>query len=156
MIGFVTLIVASFVYWLFYNSVISNAQKHSLVLQKIEMDREDKKNEENLISISNLIEGNRAKLSSYFVSEDEILNFITSIEGVEKFTNTSISLSSINNDINNHINTKVEIKGDWLNVNKALRLIENLPYSLAIDSTNLSIVEGKWNMILNIKVLTIK
>ena len=128
LIGIVTVVLSCAGYWYVYNSVIENSKKNSLVLQEIEKDLESKNNEDSLLEIGKTTEQDRQRISSYIISEDRILDLITSIEDVEKFSSTEVVISSILKDeTGKYINIKVDVKGAWPNINKALILIENLP-----------------------------
>ncbi len=157
LIGLCSVIVTSIGYWYVYKSVIVNGQKKAALIREIEIDNDNKKNQEFLTEVSKATEQDRAKLASYFISEDDVLGFITSIESIEKVSSTTVKISSISNDSSiNHIRANIEISGGWVNVRRALSMIENLPYSINIDSINLSFNSNKWNMTLSIKALSTK
>jgi hypothetical protein len=158
LIGICSLAVTGFGYWYVYKSVIVNSQNRASLIREIEIDKENKKNEEFLTELSKATESDRTKLSTYFISEDDILSFITAIESTEKISSTTVVISSISNDTaNNHIKANIDIKGGWINVRKALSMIENLPYSINIDSMNLNFdSSNRWNMTLGIRALSTK
>ncbi len=157
LIGLCSLAVTSFGYWYVYKSVIINGQNKAALIREIEIDKDNKKNEEFLTELNKATESDRAKLSTYFITEDDVLGFITSIESIEKTSSTTVVISSISNDrSNNHIKANIDIKGGWINIRKALSLIENLPYSINIDSMNLNYDSTKWNMVLSIRALSTK
>lgn len=154
-IGLCSVAITGFGYWYAYKSVILNAQSKASLIREIEIDNDNRKNEEFLTELSKVTEQDRAKLSTYFISENDVLSFITSIESVEKISSTTVIISSISNDnSNNHIRANIDIRGGWINIRKALSMIENLPYSINIDSMNLNYDTNKWNMILSIKALS--
>lgn len=156
-LGLCSVIVTGLGYLYVYDSVIVNGQKKAVLIREIEIDFDNKKNEQFLLEVNKATEEDRAKLVNYFISEDRILDFITSVEGIEKISSTTVVLSSLFNDkTNNHIKVSIDIKGGWSNVKRALALTENLPYSINIDNINLnSDNTGKWNMILSVRALSI-
>jgi hypothetical protein len=157
LIGIASVILACAGYWFVYNSVVDNSRQNSLVMQEIDKDLESKKNEDNLLEIGKATELDRQRLSTFIISEDKILDLITSIEDVGNFSSTEIVISSILKDeTGKYINIKVDVNGAWMNINKALVLIENLPYSLTIDYVQIALAEGKWKMNINVKALTTK
>lgn len=157
LIGFCSVVVTALGYWYVYDSVIVNGQKKAALIREIEIDMDNKKNEKFLTDVSKATEEDRARISEYFITEDKVLEFITSIENIEKVSSTTVVLSSISNDTsNNHIKVNIDIKGEWLNIKKALSLIENLPYSINIDNINLSFNNDRWNMIIGVRALSTK
>lgn len=177
-VGLLTLIVTGIGYWYVYKVVITQAEKQSEISQEIINNEQNNKQEIKMLDISSSTLEKRDMLSSYFVSEDKILDFIKSIENVADDSSTKITLSSINTDkmiadkkeIAGHIKVHAEIKGSWTNVNKALVLIENLPYFLSIESMRLDVSNQvsedldkkistktkEWNLSIDISALTIK
>ncbi len=157
LLGLCSVGVTGFGYWYVYQSVIVNGQNKASLIREIEIDNDNKKNEEFLTELSKATEKDRAKLSTYFVTEDDVLTFITSIESVEKVSSTTVVISAISNDsTNKYIKVNIDIKGGWVNIRKALSMIENLPYSINIDSLNLNSDSTKWNMVLGIRALSTK
>lgn len=160
-LGIVTLSITSFGYWFSYKTIMDQVINYSLSIQKLEIDKDNVKQEQKLLDIDSATADRRGVLSSYFVSEDKILDFIKSIESIEKDSSAEITLSSIVSEqiasTTGHVKLHVSSSGDWANVNKSLVLIENLPYSIHIDSVSLSMSDAKkWNMSLDISALTMK
>lgn len=157
MVGLVSAIIASFGYWYVYRSIVVNAENKIKVLNEIAVNNRNKENENLLIEISKRTEADRKVLPSYIISEDKILEFIDSVEGIEKVSSTTMNLSSISkDDSSEHVKVNVEIKGEWNNVRRALSLLENLPYSINIDNMNLLKSSDEWNMSLSIRALSSK
>lgn len=157
LIGIGTVVISGLGYWYVYTSIINNAQRNSMVIKEIERNKENKKNEEDLLEMGKATEGYRTKLSTYILSEDEIIDFITSIENIEKSTQSEVIISSISkNDVQDHIRLHVDIKGGWVNINKSLIMLENLPYSITIDYANFTQNSGKWTLSINLSALYAK
>lgn len=157
LIGIGTVVVSGLGYWYVYASIINNAQRNSMVIKEIERNKENKKNEEKLLEMGKATEGYRTKLSTYIISEDKIIDFITSIENIEKITQSEVTISSISkDDIQDHVRLHVDIKGSWINVNRALIMLENLPYSITVDYANFAQNSGKWTLSINLSALYTK
>ena len=156
-LGLCSVIATGLGYFYVYDSVIVNSQKKAALIREIEIDFDNKKNEQFLSDVNKATEQDRTKLANYFISEDRVLDFITSIENLEKISSTTVVLSSLSNDnTSSRIRVSIDIKGGWSNVKSALALIENLPYSINIDNINLSSDStGKWNMVLSVRALSI-
>ena len=176
-VGLITLATAGFGYWFVYNTTISQAQGYSQLLQQLELNKNNQKQEQKLLEIDAVTLDRRSILPTYFITDDKILDFIKSIENIDRVSSsTEIVLSSITSDDaasetksdsststssemvpTEHVKVHVSIKGSWNNVNKVLVLLENLPYSISISSINLNSPAPKiWNLSLDISALTIK
>lgn len=157
LIGLGSAIFASIGYWYVYNSIVVNAKNKIMVLNEIETNNKNRENENALIEIGKKSEIERKNLPSYFITEDKILDFIDSVEDIERISSTTMNLSSISKDeSSDHIKVNVEIKGEWSNVRRGLSLLENLPYSINIDNMNLSNTSEVWTMSLSIRALYLK
>lgn len=179
-IGLLTLVISATGYWYVYKTTVSQAQKHAFLVREIENNEQNNKEEIKLLQISSSTRERREMLSSYFISDEKILDFIKSIENVEKNSSTEVILSGIDagnqsenvDKLTGDVKIHVVIKGDWINVNKALSLIENLPYSIYISNASLRsltvdiptadkkvatiIKKSIWEMSLDVKALTMK
>lgn len=167
--GIISIFAAAFGYWYLHLAVITQAETYSLALKDAETYNENKKNEQSLQKIYNQSIADRAKINSYIVTEDKIIDFIESIENIGKITNTTVSLSAINSKemdelskgASGHIQAKVEIIGSWTGVMTALSLLENLPFSLSLQNSHLFKDSGTgktptWNLLTDVRVLSIK
>lgn len=166
-----TIAVTAFGYYILYGNTISQLKNSVQVLSDADIESEKKVHEQELIKVYNDTTEDRKKLLSFFVYEDSVVDFIEKVEGVGPDSGASLELSAINID-KDHLKTHADIKGTWSSVLKALTLIENLPYSLAIDNvfldtsggdTNSTVDADKktakaknWHLVLDIKVLTSK
>ena len=138
-VGFLTLAVSISCYCYLYSVTFSQAEQYSALVQEIKDNEANNYKEVKMLNMSSSTAEKRAMLSSYYITDDQILNFIKSIENIAKESSTEIVLSAVSADeldakdkgTTGHIKLHAEIKGNWLNVNKALALIENLPYSVS-------------------------
>lgn len=175
-----TVILSILGYIIVYRTVVTQAKDSSKALIEINTESEKKQYEDGLTKLFDDTSSDRLKLSSFFVREDRIVDFIEKVEKIGVDSNTELTLSSINaDDLNSvkvgtigRIKTRITASGSWANVMRALVLIENLPYSLSmndvrVDSSSGSNAElsagdkktskgNKWNLSLNMEVLIMK
>lgn len=93
------------------------------------------------------------KLPGYFVPKDRVVEFIEAIEGLGKQSGAEVSLSSIDADPMDgavagtigSVKARIEAKGSWSAVMRALEASESLPYPIAIDGVSLSAVGDSRN-----------
>ena len=174
----ILLILTSFAYWYIYKATISNVQESITIEQELNNSEQNISQEAKLLELSSSTSKRRAIVSSYFVTEDKILDFIKSIENVATDSDADVTLSSVSFDnlsdkgvgIVGRARVHVAVHGDWTSVNKALSLIENLPYSISISSITLNsgavesvstdkvVVSKKnlWSLSMDVTALTIK
>lgn len=87
------------------------------------------------------------KLSSYFVTSDQTVNFIGTIEQYGKISNTSFSLESV--DLNKTttikgaadtgaINLHFKAHGSFTNIYRLLLILENAPYAIDFERVSFS------------------
>jgi hypothetical protein len=166
--GIISIIVSACGYLYIHDAVINQAERYSIALKDSETYDENKKNEQNLQKIYKQTVVDRAKLDTYIITEDKVVNFIESLENIGKMTNTKVALSSIDSEemkdlakgTSGHIKAKVDIKGSWSNVMTSLSMLENLPFSITLDNSKLSNnnldKSAPWSLSTGIRVLSIK
>jgi len=164
-LGIISTILTLSGYYYVYKITIDQAQKQAFIIKSLELDNGNKKQEDKLLKIDISTKDKREILWSYLISDDDILDFIKSIENIANYSSTELTLSSISTaDLNEkkkdqigYIKLHIEVKGNWINVNKALAMIENLPYEISFDSLSLNLSDKKkWDLSLNIKALALK
>lgn len=128
--------------------------------------------ESQLVLIKKIIEetsAERTNLNLCFVNNDEVVDFIKSVELISKLAGVSIEMKSVgteNSEVIRGVNVEtlvveVVIEGSWDGTFKFLSLIENIPYNTTIDrvSINKSAEEtnkdGSWKSGFTIKVTKI-
>jgi hypothetical protein len=175
--GVITIFASAFGYWYLHLAVMNQAQNYALALSDAQTYNENRKNEQNLQKIYRETTDSRVKISSYIISEDRVIDFIESIENIGKTTNTLISLSSINSTEMKgltkgqfgHVKARVDIKGSWSGVMAAISMLENMPFSVSLDTGRLfnginadlpastkAAKSTSWNFSANINVLSVK
>ncbi len=87
----------------------------------------------------------RAIIGSFVLTSDQTVPFIERVEGISKQSGATVVLVSISADaalVHAHVN----IQGTWANTMRAMHLVENLPYSIAMDNVRVSLLgKGLWN-----------
>jgi hypothetical protein len=144
---------------------IENAKKAQI---DISTEENKKRNEQNLIKIMQETSDSRAKLPSFFVKDENIVGFIEEVEAIGQTSGTELSLSAINaGDMTklssgeiSTIKARVVVSGSWTGVMRALSLVENMPYRIAVDNVRIDKGgEGKtavWKMDFDMTALLIK
>ena len=87
----------------------------------------------------------RAIIGSFVLTSDQTVPFIERVEGISKQSGATVSLVSISSDAS-LVHAHVNIQGSWTTMMRAMHLVENLPYSISMDSVRVSQVgKGLWN-----------
>ncbi len=143
-------------YFFMYRTIVSQAQSSSKVITEINAENGRKQQESDLTKIYYDTITDRTRISSFFIHEDKVVDFIQKMEKIGTDSGTELDLSSISSD-GGYVKAHVSDRGSWSNLMRALVLIENLPYSLTISNVRLdSSGDHKWNLTLNIEEPTIK
>ena len=153
--------VVGYGYYFVYSKTVIQAEHY--ISANNEVLNEDKKrnNEQEIMKVFNSSKDSRVKIMSFFVHEDKVVEFIEMMEKVGTDSNTNLELSSILNE-DDKVKVKINTKGSWSGIMKALLLIENLPLSIHINNValNVSDVSAKegstWSLTLDIEALSIK
>jgi hypothetical protein len=85
----------------------------------------------------------RASLSQFFIPADRVVEFIEAIEALGPQTGSTVTLSSIDDVPPGQIKgskyglarARVEARGSWSSVMRALSLAENFPYAISVQDT---------------------
>lgn len=160
-----------------YRTIVIQAKNSSKVINEISTENEKRQYENELTKVFNDTKDQRSKLSSFFIYEDKIVDFIEKVEGIGLDSNTILTLSSINADdlssaksgSTGFVKAHITANGSWSSIMRALILIENLPYSLSLNNIRIDssasadipvgkeeAKKGKWNLSLDLKVIMMK
>ncbi len=160
--------LSSFGYWYIYGIVIKQAENYSKSLQEIALVDTKKQQIKDIAKMHEDTLKARERLSTFVLTDDKLINFIEFVESIGNRSSTDTTISSIKNDdlssaekgTFGHLKARIDIKGSWTNIMRALVLIENLPYSLSLNNIDLNFNKAdknpQWNVRLDIEVLTIK
>ncbi len=148
-------------YVLLYRHAIFQAEHYVNANKELEDEDNKRQSDQGLVKTYEASKDSRAKITTFLIKEDKIVDFIEMIEKVGSEAHVDLELSSIdNNDIK--VKAQVTAKGGWSNILTALTLIENLPISSSIGNIKMNVSDGKdkqsriWNLSLNIEALIIK
>lgn len=175
--SFAALAISGAGYVLLYKAVVSEARESSQAIAEVALENTKRLREQELTATYADTLSDRTRLASFVISEAEIVDFIEAVEGVGADSGAQVEISAIGKgDIAKtekvsfgHIAAHLEIQGSWINVMRALILVENMPYSISMNNFNLvamgdlaaasAPVKGaapkvrQWKMSFDIKVL---
>ncbi|HEY4503782.1 MAG TPA: hypothetical protein VJJ28_01580 [Candidatus Paceibacterota bacterium] len=165
-------------YFFLYRAIALQAEKSSQTLQDTVRVDEAKQYQKNLLDTYEKSLTDRSRIDDFVISQEEIVSFIENVESIGTFTNTELTLSSIDTDdftstsesVNGYLKARIELRGSWTNVMRAIILFENMPFGVSFNNMRLSKMSagllssdkkqfskvGMWGMSLDIKVLTSK
>ena len=129
------------------------AVAESLAALNVELVREDQ-----LKTIEGLmrdIESERATLDGQFLTEAEIVPFITLLESLDSYTGVTLEIDSVSKK-DNKLEIALEATGSWASVYHLLVMIEALPPASVIKSIALSgSVEGRWTASISLETFLV-
>jgi hypothetical protein len=153
-----SIVAALFSYFFIYNKTLAQVVSYVNVNEEVNNEDSRKKSEEELLNLYESSKESRAKVLTYFVQEDKIVDFIEKVESIGDSSKTKLEISSISNDANS-LKAKIKVEGGWVNVMTAFTLIENLPISLSIGNVSIrntdfgSKTGRTWSLDLDIEAL---
>ena len=105
-------------------------------------------------STRNILRGTaaeREKIDMYFVSSDNIVDFLEKIELLGKKSGITLSFDSVDipPDEKNVLRVRVGTEGNWENTFYFLSLIENLPFKIELGKSSISKAE---RVVSNVKI----
>jgi len=133
--------IASIVICIFFVIVIKNKNYHtSAVLTTLENKILKKQNISTVIKKISETEETRKSIESYFVNTSEIDSFVGYLENIGTLTNTDLKVGSVvpSTVTKNTLNISVSSEGDFPNVFRTLKLLENSPYNIQIQQVFLN------------------
>ncbi|MDO8430677.1 MAG: hypothetical protein Q7S72_01660 [Candidatus Taylorbacteria bacterium] len=148
-------------YIFIYRKTITQAEHYVHANKEFENEDIKKQSGEELLKIYNSSKESRARLKTFFVDSDKIVDFIEMVENVGVGSNTKLEISSITND-ENKVVAKIGARGSWSGVITTLSLLENLPLSVSLSNIKLNTTSDsdkeahEWNLSLDIEAIIIK
>ncbi len=145
----VTIFVASIYGYLYYKITVSG-QKISEAQYVIESAKLAKEREKSFLDRYTSTAPKWASLQDFFVHSDKVVDFIEVIESLSSQSKSTVTISSIDADnLDNAavgkeglIRVKINAKGSWVSVMRALSLVEVLPYKMSINNVRLNVVNN--------------
>lgn len=142
----VTVFVASIYGYLYYKINLSE-QKISEYQYVIESAKLAKEREKSFLDRYTSTASKWSSLQNFFVHSDKVVNFIEVIESLSDQSKSTVTISSIDADnLDNapagkegSIKLKINAKGSWISVMRALSLTEVLPYKVSINNVRLNV-----------------
>lgn len=155
-------------YILMYRESVIQARGSALAQAEVILENNKKLHEQELTAAYADSLSDRSRLSSFLVSEDEIVEFIESVEAIGASSGAEVEISGIDTEeiavkdeeSFGHISAHLNISGTWVNVMRALILVENMPYSVSLNNIGLfssgTAKAKQWELSLDMRVLTSK
>lgn len=139
-LSIITALVACFTLVFFFR-IINNKNEHTgAVLSNLEDKIQKKRDSSSLIKKSEEIKTTRDIVTSYFVNTNEIDSFVDYLENIGSLTSTAVTVESVEvSKIDANVLTiKISSEGEFSNVVKALKILENSPYKVQIQQVYLN------------------
>ena len=178
-LALVTVVLSALGYTVLYRAIVSQSVRAHEAMKEIASVDEKQKHAEDAASIYTKTSETRTRIANLAVSQEKIVDFITSVEKLGDDAGVQLELSSITNEpfaagkTTGYIKGRVDARGSWTNIMKALILIEHLPHSVSLSNVRLvqtsvtpseelpvkfpqSSASKVWNLTLDIKALTTK
>jgi hypothetical protein len=136
----VTIFVGA-LYWYMFNTMSVSVVRAGAARDVVATEQHDQAQAKTLATTVSTTMSDRGRLPDLFISSDDIVSFITSIESLGPQTNTKVVLTSIDADQTAsaaagsvaHAKAHVEASGSWPGVMRLLGLVERLPYASNIN-----------------------
>ncbi len=137
LVAMATLAVSISAYYLLYRKTVAQAGNYSDTMAEVNSEDDRKKQEKELIKIYESSKEDRAKVASYTLRDDKVVDFIESMEKIGGYAGVAFELVSVSSDKGN-IRAGVSAKGSWANTMKALILLENAPFNVSLSNLSLT------------------
>jgi hypothetical protein len=149
LMAIVTTVVSVCVYLILHRTIVSQAKEATRAKAEELALQHEKQYETDINKTYTNSAEERAKISSYIVSQEKILDFIEAIEGIGTTTGASLDISdldtgnfstqssALSSESIENLKIHIEIHGSWVQVMQALMLLENIPYSLSLHNIQL-------------------
>lgn len=131
--------VVTTVYIFAYNLLRNINEATSKTQQLIALELSKKENAGTLQRVVAETKVEREKLSTYFVTQDQIVSFIDTIEKYKDVTGATVTFSTVDYNKNTkNLSLALVVRGTFSQVYQTLLLLENAPYEFAFDKINLT------------------
>lgn len=139
-ISLVTLLAAVSLF-VFFLHVIKNKNNHtSAVLTTLENNLLRKQNIDTITKKVNEVERTRDTINSYFVNTKEIDSFVNYLESLGNSSMAELRVERFESipNVPNTLSVRVSINGQFSNVIRTFKLLENSPYKISINNFNMN------------------
>jgi Tfp pilus assembly protein PilO len=110
-------------------------------------------------------EKDRNRIFSYFVHEEEVADFISTIERLGKSAGTAVEINSVADEKSaddlGSLTLSLLSRGTWQDTINFLAMLENLPYKVTVDDSTFDASRSEkgvvlWSMHATLKAITAK
>ncbi len=168
------LVVCSAVYYFLYNSHQRLNNDLGKLISKTAEDRSKVNELQRIEKNLNVTLGDESRLSSVFVSQDMIADFIQALEKLMKQNNLSGSVDTVSEDHSpelsplkkEYLTMTLSANGSWSNIMRFEGMLEKILYKTVIDSVNLNYGSdsgkdsgakvGAWKIVVALKAIVTK
>ncbi len=141
----VTLVVIALYGYMFQTTSVS-VTRAGLARDIVLSENNDQTQSKSLSVLLDSTTVDRARLNSFFVSSDNVVAFITSLEALGTQSGSTLTISSINTDVpssapagtTGHVSTHLDAHGSWASVMNLLNLSEHMSYDASVSHVTLS------------------
>jgi len=151
LLGLVSVILCGIIFFGF-NYIKNKSISTSDTIRKVE----ESSNNSILVQSINSTGSNSAneldKLENLALSQEKLVNFIETLEGLGRSMNLNINIVSVDSepgksvDNPDKIHFRIEASGSWSGTMQFLHALESLPYRTMINNSNLTILNGSENL----------
>jgi Tfp pilus assembly protein PilO len=147
----ILVIVAVVAYVMFFVSIKNKNENVSLITNEIDIAVEKEVKLKSVKNLVNDIEEDRLKLDTYFIKDDEVVDFIESVEGMAEDADISAEVTAVDiGDYKNNVNQasdmverlllSLKVYGKWNDVFHFISLIEKMPFVVNLSNINIGAV----------------
>ena len=141
----VTAVTAALYVYMFYKTSAS-VDRAVIARDIVRTEEMDQSQAKTLSSLASSTVTDRDMLMSYFVHDDDIVSFITTLESLGPQSGSKATLASIDADslsassigTTGSVRAHVDVTGSWSSAMRALMLAEHLPYAASLSHVSLS------------------
>lgn len=157
-------IVSIFAFIFIYRLIGTQLDTTRAIYSEIAQTKAEENQAHSIVSELSTTKTNRDLLLSYFVRDDQTVDFIQKIESVGNKSGSNVSIVSISDDdlssttagTTGSIRAHINIKGTWEETLRGLHLMENLPYGESVDNLRATpISKNSWNIEFDLTVALI-
>lgn len=122
-----------------YYYLISNMHKTIIEIRELVVESGEQNSELSdvnmIVNTAKETKEDRDKLDSFFISDNEaVIAFIELVESLA--VDSEISMDSVISQLDNAIQFRLTIQGEYSGIYRYLELIENLPYNVEVSRAN--------------------
>ena len=164
-LAIVILLIVISLYGYMYQTTIASVDRAGTAIDFVASEQGNSSKAKTLTNLASSTLANRNALSTFFVSSDDIVSFITTIEALGPQSGSILNITSIDAD---HLtnaqpgtigsaHAHIDAHGSWSSVMRLIDLAEQMPYVVSISHVRLSNspdskLSGSWGVSFDIQV----